>query len=70
MDIKDFQMQLIDFKVSLLWTSIFVNLRKSLETVEDKQKHFNMLEIFTGEIWPSEEDGNSFAICIWIHFFV
>ena len=38
MDIKDFQMQLIDFKASLLWTSKFVDLRKSLETIKNKQK--------------------------------
>ena len=33
MDIKDFQMLLIDFNASLLWTSKFVDLRKSLETI-------------------------------------
>ena len=33
MSIEDFQMQLIDFKASLLWTSKFVDLRKSLETI-------------------------------------
>ena len=33
MDIEDFQMQLIDFKASLLWTLKFVDLRKSLETI-------------------------------------
>ena len=37
-NIEDFQMQLIDFKASLLWTSKFVDLRKSLETIEIKQK--------------------------------
>ena len=40
MDIEDFQLQLIDFKASLLWTSKFVDLRKSLETIENKQKTF------------------------------
>ena len=34
MDIEDFQMQLFDFKASLLWASKFDNLRKSLETAE------------------------------------
>ena len=44
MDIEDLQMQLTDFKASLLWTSKFVDLRKSLETIENKQKDiFNML---------------------------
>ena len=38
MDIEDFQMQLIDFKASLFWTSKFLDLRKSLETIENKQK--------------------------------
>ena len=51
MDIEDFQLQLIDFKASLLWTSKFVDLRKSRETIENKQKkHFTTLEIFAGEI--------------------
>ena len=40
MDIEDFQLQLIDFKASLLWTPKFVDLRKSLETIENKQKTF------------------------------
>ena len=40
MDIEDFQMELIDFKASSLWTSKFVDLRKSLETIENKQKTF------------------------------
>jgi hypothetical protein len=35
-DVKDFQMQMIDFKASLLWVSKFVDLRKLLETVEEK----------------------------------
>ena len=35
MDIEDFQMQLIDFKASLLWASKFDNQRKSLETAEN-----------------------------------
>ena len=39
MDIEDFQLQLIDFKASLLWTSKFVDLRKSMETIENKQKN-------------------------------
>ena len=39
MDIEDFQLQLIDFKASLLWTSKFVDLRKSRETIENKQKN-------------------------------
>ena len=39
MDIGDFQLQLIDFKASLLWTLRFVDLRKSLETIENKQKN-------------------------------
>ena len=39
MDIEDFQLQLIDFKASLLWTSKFVDLRKWLETNENKQKN-------------------------------
>ena len=38
MDIEDFRMKLIDFKASLLWTSKFVDLRKSLATIENKQK--------------------------------
>ena len=50
MDIEDFQRQRIDFKTSLLWTSKFVNLRKSLEAIENKQKRFNVLIIFAGEI--------------------
>ena len=37
MDIEEFQMQLIDFKASLLWSSKFDNLRKSLETAENSQ---------------------------------
>ena len=37
MDIEDFQMQLIDFKASLLWASKFDNLWKSLETSENSQ---------------------------------
>ena len=37
MDIEDFQMQLIDFKASLLWVSKFDDLRKSLETAENSQ---------------------------------
>ena len=37
MDIEDFQMQLIDFKASLLWVSKFDDLRKSLETAENLQ---------------------------------
>ena len=66
MDIEDFQMQLIDFKASLLCVSKFVDLQKSLEIIEKPwNKHFSMLEIFAGEIWLSE-DGNSFAVCIWI----
>ena len=40
MDIEDFQMQLIDFKASLLWTSKFLDLRKSLETIENKHTTF------------------------------
>ena len=40
MDIEDFQMLLIDFKPSLLWTSKFVDLRKSLETIENTQTTF------------------------------
>ena len=39
MDIEDFQLQLIDFKASLLWTSKFVDLRKSRETIENKKKN-------------------------------
>ena len=39
MDIEDFQLQLIDFKASLLWTLKFVDLRKSRETIENKQKN-------------------------------
>ena len=39
MDFEDFQLQLIDFKASLLWTSKFVDLRKSRETIENKQKN-------------------------------
>ena len=35
MDIEDFQMQLIDFKASLLWASKFDDRRKSLETAEN-----------------------------------
>ena len=35
MDIENFQMQLIDFKTSLLWASKFDNLRKSLETAKN-----------------------------------
>ena len=38
MNIEDFEMQLIDLKASLLWTSKFSDLRKSLETVENKPK--------------------------------
>ena len=50
-DIEDFQLELIDFKASLLWTSKFVDLRKSLETIEtSKKKHFSMLGIFAEEI--------------------
>jgi len=37
MDIEDFQMQLIEFKASLLWVSKFVDLRKSLEATENPQ---------------------------------
>ena len=33
-------------------------------------KHFTMLGIFAREIWLSDKDGNSFAVCIWIHLFV
>ena len=40
MDIEDFQMQLVDFKASLLWTFKFIDLRKLLETIENKQKTF------------------------------
>ena len=36
-DIENFQMQLIDFKASLLWASKFHDLRKSLETAENSQ---------------------------------
>ena len=44
MDIEDFQILLINFKAFSLWTSKFVDLRKSLETIENKQKDiFNML---------------------------
>jgi len=51
MDIEDFQMQLIDFKASLLCVSKFVDLQKSLEIIENPwNKHFSMLEIFAGEI--------------------
>ena len=39
MDIEDFQLQLIDFKASSLWISKFVDWRKSLETIENKQKN-------------------------------
>ena len=39
MDIENFQVQLIDFKASLLWTSKFVDLRKSLETIKNKQNN-------------------------------
>ena len=38
-DIEDFQMQLIDFKASLLWTSKFDDLRKSPKTIENKHKN-------------------------------
>ena len=37
MDIKDLQMQLIDFKAFLLWASKIDDLRKSLETAENSQ---------------------------------
>ena len=37
MDIEDFQMQLIDFKASLLWASKFDDMRKSLKTTENSQ---------------------------------
>ena len=37
MNIEDFQMQLINFKASLLWASKFDDLRKSLETAENSQ---------------------------------
>ena len=37
MNIEDFQMQLIDFKASLLWASKFDDLRKSLKTAENSQ---------------------------------
>ena len=37
MDFEDFQVQLIDFKASLLWASKFDDLRKSLETTENSQ---------------------------------
>jgi len=33
----DLSKQLIDFKASLLWVSKFVDLRKSLETIENTQ---------------------------------
>ena len=39
-DIEDFQMLLIDFEASLLLTSKFVDERKSLETIENKQTAF------------------------------
>ena len=39
MDIEDFQMQPIDFKTTLLWTSKFVDLQKLLEAIENKQKN-------------------------------
>ena len=39
MDIENFHLQLTDFKASLLWTLKFVDLRKSRETVENKQKN-------------------------------
>ena len=53
MDVEDFQLQLIDFKASLLWTSKFVDYRKSLETIENKQKNIltcweSLLEKFSG----------------------
>ena len=38
MNIEDFQMQLIDLEASLLLTSTFVDLQKSLETIENEQK--------------------------------
>ena len=50
MDIEDFQMQLIDFKASLLWTSKFVDLQKRWKRLKASKKHFNMLGIFAGEI--------------------
>ena len=37
MDVEDFQMQLINFKASLLWTSKFDDQQKSLETAENSQ---------------------------------
>ena len=37
MDIEDFQMQLMNFKASLLWALKFDDLRKSLETAENSQ---------------------------------
>ena len=37
MDIEDFQMQLIDFKASLLWASKFDDVRKLLETADNSQ---------------------------------
>ena len=37
MDIEDFQMQLINFKAPLLWTSKFDDLQKLLETAENSQ---------------------------------
>ena len=39
-DIEDFQMLVIDFKASVLLPSKFVNERKSLETIENKQTAF------------------------------
>ena len=39
MDIEDIQMQLVDSKVSLSWKSKFIDLRKLLKTIENKQKN-------------------------------
>ena len=47
MHIENFQMQLIGFKASLLLTSKFVDLQKSLKTIENEQKHFNIAKLQT-----------------------
>ena len=50
MDIEDFQMELIDFKASSLWTSKFVDFWNRWKRLKTSKKHFNMLEIFAREI--------------------